>query len=68
MFTAAKALAELGRLRDENRALRDEVDALRRQAAKWEDGRRALQWDNLLNYDGRVQNDNLGGGLENGRA
>lgn len=61
MLTAARVLAELERLRRENRRLLAENDALKKRAEQWEDGGRALQWGNLLDYDGRRQDNNLPG-------
>lgn len=53
LFVSERMTAENERLRAENAALRERIAAL--------EDRRAKQWGNLLDYDGRQQRDNLGG-------
>lgn len=58
MFGVKDLRAENARLQAENAALRARVAAL--------EDRRGKQWENLLDYDGRPQRDNLGGPEDGG--
>lgn len=61
MFTAAKTVERLKRLLAENEALEAKISALEAKISALE-GSRGKQWENLLNFDGRPQRDNLGEG------